>query len=75
MSNVLDTVIGIAPFAVAGSIGFSRWAWRMSRAIEQLRDMIAPPDGPSLRTTVTDHGTRLRVLEQRINPDALPFIR
>lgn len=64
MSNVLDTVIGIAPYAVAGSIAFGRWSWRTSRTIEQLRDMVSPPDGPSLRTTVVNHELRLGALER-----------
>jgi hypothetical protein len=63
--------------AIAGGLFAAvRWALRLTRTLDQVRDVLMPPDGPSLRTTVTDHGTRLLVLEQqRINPDAIPVIR
>jgi hypothetical protein len=62
--------------ALAGALGVAvRWALHLTRTIDQVRDVLMPPDGPSVRTTLSDHGSRLLVLEQRINPDAIPVIR
>lgn len=59
----------------AGAIAVVRWALRLTRTLDQVHDVLMPWDGPSLRTTVTDQGARLLVLEQRINPESLPVIR
>lgn len=76
MSTAL--LLGLLPLwlAIAGVlVAAVRWGLRLTRTLDQVRDVLMPADGPSLRTAVNDHGRRLLVLEQRINPDAIPLIR